>query len=158
MSIAVYLAGPVDGTNDPTGWREKLGEFSPDEVLLYSPPHAFMNPCKTNAQALMAVNFAVIDICAGMIANLSVPGRAFGTIREIEYAINRGSPHISIVGDVSESLYAAGLCQFDTPEEALTHIVEKYMAAREHHEKMANAFGFLGHIIPRPDVDDNDAA
>jgi len=152
--IIIYLAGPIDGINpgDARGWREQVEDQVPTGVLLFSPAHAYMNVRPVNAQAIDWINKTVIRQCDGVLANLSGPGRGFGTIREIEFARLGGKP-VAVVGDL-DIHYSAWDCilaeSFDQAIEALLK------AINEQREQMANPLSFLmpGQGLVDPGDDD----
>jgi hypothetical protein len=125
----VYLAGPIDGIDrkDALGWREKLAEEAPSMVLLFNPVTAYHGVNAGTAIAADQVNRMVIARCSAVIANLSGPGRAFGTIREIEFA-RFCEKLVVIVNDRPEdSLLAYDCQQVRTPEDALIRVLEEYV-------------------------------
>lgn len=99
----LYLAGPLDGLDtDGTAWYDEFNAIRPDDVVGFMPGRAYLgaaeNPGITNV-----TNRAMIQASLGVIANLSGPGRALGTIREIEFAKSLGKT-VLVVGDLSTSL------------------------------------------------------
>lgn len=100
----VYLAGPIDGIEpaQAMAWRNAVADLLLEEhgIGSYSPAHAFVLPpvnsvhpgspqatiSADNCSKVVAANRSTLRLCDGMFVNLSGPGRAFGTIREIEYA------------------------------------------------------------------------
>lgn len=105
-TIIIYLAGPIDDIDreEAREWREQVGDQFGSGTLLYSPAHAFVNAHYINARAIEFVNRLVLQNCDGVLANLSGSGRAFGTIREIEFARLHGKP-VAVVADVSMNVH-----------------------------------------------------
>lgn len=131
-----YLAGPQDGAPpDCNEWRDELAAEGRIGVAFFNPVKAWLGVNELTIAACDLGNRAVMARCSGVIANLAVPGRAFGTIREIEAARHRGQPVAVITGQQEplESLLAYDLIQAPTPVEALDAITEYIMAGVSQH-------------------------
>lgn len=121
MSRLIYLAGPLDGLSiDGTTWYDEFETLCPDDVVGFMPGRAFIGAAE-NPSGMDAANRAVIRASHGVLANLSGPGRAFGTIREIEFAKSLGVPVI-VVGDVASSLMAYDVIQTPDLQSAVAYL------------------------------------
>lgn len=126
----MYLAGPLDGLdNDGTTWYDEFEEIRPDDIIGFMPGRAFIGAVD-NPEGMDAANRAVIRVAVGVIANLSGPGRALGTIREIEFAKSLGKPVI-VVGNVSASLMAYDLIQVPDLAGAVEYMANDAKAPRD---------------------------
>lgn len=117
-----YLAGPIDHvTHDVAmGWRDSVTD------LLYSHQWATFNPAGSVGNGPFAPGRAVqmcraaIQICDILIAHLPPDTKAFGTIREIEYAKAIGKPVV-----VWSEWTATSLFSCDVPTLAdLTDVID----------------------------------
>jgi hypothetical protein len=123
--MLAYLAGPLDGVSHEDGreWYKKLEALAPPGWVLYLPGHAFASPA-SDAIATDAANRSVIVHAASVvIANLSGPGRGFGTIREIEFARQHGRP-VVVIGEL-DSLLAHDVECVARPEDVWPYIIEQ---------------------------------
>lgn len=107
----VYLGGPVDFVShtDAVSWRESLTEaLMEHKWATYSPVGAIGNgyygPGRVIEMCLSAIN-----ICDAMVAKLPDNTKAFGTIREIEYAKALGKPVIVWSPWADQSIFAYDL-------------------------------------------------
>lgn len=112
----VFLSGPIDDIDgrEASSWRDTLSRMLLNNGMAsYNPYSAFKLDINQQfiSDKVININKAAIDQCDLVIANLAGNGRAFGTIREIEYARLKGIPVI-IVGDVI-SLSAYDCVVFD---------------------------------------------
>lgn len=99
----MYLAGPLDGLEvDGTAWYDEFDKIRPDDVVGFMPGRAYIGAAE-NPAAVNLANRTIIAFSDGVIANLSGPGRALGTIREIEFAKSFGKVVIA-VGYLNNSL------------------------------------------------------
>jgi len=124
--MLAYLAGPLDGIphGDGCDWYEVIEALAPPGWVCYLPGYAFASPGSDPA-ALDAANRSVIThATAVVIANLSGPGRAFGTIREIEFAKARGLP-VVVVATELESLLAYDVDVVSSLEDVWPHITKQ---------------------------------
>lgn len=130
--ILIYLAGPQDDvtTEQARGWREELAAGAPTGVAFFSPAHAYMGVNQASFPAVDSMNRHAIQASHAVIANLSGPGRGFGTIREIEYAIAHNR-FVQVVGDIGHSLMTWDLTHAKSLDEALNNVLEYVMEARE---------------------------
>lgn len=129
--ILVYLAGPQDDVTVETaqGWREQLALEAPSGVAFYSPAHAYLNVNRASFPAVDFMNRKAIETAHAVIANLSGPGRGFGTIREIEFAVAQQTG-VWVVGELEHSLMTHDLHLVATPEAALADILDTVAEAR----------------------------
>lgn len=134
--ILIYLAGPQDDVSKRVarGWREKLASSAPAGVAFFSPAHAYMNVNRLSFRPVDHVNRLVINAATAVIANLSGQGRGFGTVREIEYAVQVGTP-VQVIGPVSHSLMTWDLTIAESLEEALDNVLHTVDASREAYRK-----------------------
>lgn len=91
--IMIYLAGPIDDVTveQASEWRQSLSaDFR--SVLFFNPHTAYRNATMATAELVQLMNWHAIQHSHGVLANLSGPGRGFGTIREIEYSRLHGKP------------------------------------------------------------------
>jgi len=122
----VYLAGPVDFTDDAHDWREqvadKLLEFN---IASFSPPHAFKAGGMADpfvSPRLMAINFAAIWNSDLVFVNLGNT-LSVGTSREIQQAINWGKP--VIVVSEKRGHYLSDCLVYPTIDKALEWIFKQ---------------------------------
>jgi nucleoside 2-deoxyribosyltransferase len=96
--IMVYLAGPIDDItrDEAQGWRKEISESAPIGVLFYLPTNAYAGTSSVTAPAVDHMNRVAIAQSDGVLANLSGPGRGFGTIREIEFAKTMNKPVVVV--------------------------------------------------------------
>lgn len=119
----MYLAGPMDdvSTEEASGWRDKVIAEFPD-IVFFRPDLAYGNATADTAPAILHMNQHGIECSQALIANLSGPGRGFGTIREIEYARTK-TRYVAIAADRKDigphTLMAHDCHLFDTPTEAV---------------------------------------
>lgn len=112
--MLVYLGGPIDGVtiSDARGWRSIVVESFNNEsgVIFYNPLHAFIAPksmqLKSDANKMQEINREAMDYSDLVVINLSGPGRAIGSIRELEYAICRQIPTVVVYDTASLFPYA----------------------------------------------------
>ena len=126
MNYLVYLAGPLDGLDiDGTTWYDEFNKLKPDKLVGFMPGRAYLGAAG-HAKSMDDANRAVIRVSLCVLANLSGPGRALGTIREIEFAVQHGKP-VFVVGDLSASLAAHDLTLCPDLEDAIYSIVKYYL-------------------------------
>ena len=124
-SICLYLAGPMDDIEKDAarGWREEAADAVGMGVLLFSPAHAYLNATKVNASMVDFLNKGMIRYCDGVLANLTGPGRGFGTIREIEFARMNQKP-VAVAGDLDLHFASHDLLIRPTLDEAAHALIE----------------------------------
>lgn len=111
ISCLVYVAGPIDDVEgaDRTWWRDSLQHILKEAgVAAYNPLGAFFQDAdslKANAALVCQINRAALFACDAMIVYLGGKGRAFGTIREVEFARAQGKP-VFVICDGLKSLEA----------------------------------------------------
>jgi hypothetical protein len=162
MPILIYRAGPQDDVtgDESRGWREELAAGAPSGVAFFSPAHAYLNVSAASFPPVDWLNRVAIEKSHAVIANLSGPGRAFGTIREIEYAAAHNTM-VQVVGADERSLMTWDVYLADTLDDALNAILEHVMEARE---LMQRGFPGIGGMqvsiqpIPPKEADDEDAS
>lgn len=122
----IYLAGPIDGVSieEACGWREELAKEAPAGALLFNPATAWHGVSGVTAAAADIGNRFIIERCSGVVANLAGEGRAFGTIREIEYARHCGKGVAVVVDRPLDSVLAHDVMQAETPIGALQQLME----------------------------------
>lgn len=120
----IYLAGPLDGLGkfDGTAWYDEFMAVRPADVVGFMPGRAYIGASCETAGAADRANRAVIAVSLGIVANLAGPGRALGTIREIEFAKSLAKPVIAI-GDLSASLAAHDLTTVSDLQGAIDQLV-----------------------------------
>lgn len=125
MSRLWYLASPLDGLEtDGTAWYDELDGICPDDMVGFMPGRSYIGANAKTAADVDQANRAVIAVSLGVIANLSGPGRALGTHREIEFARSLGKPVIAI-GDLSKSLASHDLSIVLDLQGAVDRLVER---------------------------------
>lgn len=132
VPVLVYLAGPQDdvSTEQARGWRETLMSNAPSGVAFFSPAHAYGNVNPASFPPVDVCNRMVIrHVADAVIANLNGPGRAFGTIREIEWARAFNKP-VVVIGEVV-SLMGHDVQTVATPAEAMQAVLEAVMSDRQ---------------------------
>ncbi len=138
--MTLYLAGPIEGVSldDATGWRLRAAEIAPAGCLLFDPVLAWHGVSQATASAVSYGDRVTIAHCDGVLAYLAGPGRAFGTIREIEWARSHGKPVAVVVGDDPLlSAFAHDVSQHRTLDEALDALLA---AIREHQDRPVGMF------------------
>jgi nucleoside 2-deoxyribosyltransferase len=123
----VYLAGPLDGLNyDGREWYERAaGLLQGFPAVCYCPGNAYLNTSYEQARFVERYNRAAIEASRVVLANLSSPGLALGTIREIEFANSRGK-YVVVVGSMDSSLAAHDLEVVPDLEEA-AHKIQPWL-------------------------------
>lgn len=107
-----YLAGPLDGLEvDGTAWYDEFEKIWPAGAVGFMPGRAYLGASHATAAAVEKANRAVIAASFVVVANLSGPGRALGTIREIEFAKSLGKS-VLVVGDIGASLASHDLAVY----------------------------------------------
>ena len=120
----MYLAGPLDGLeHDGTAWYDEFNAIRPDDVVAFMPGRAYQGASE-NPAATSVANRAMIMASLGVVADLSGPGRALGTIREIELAKGLGKP-VLVVGDLSASLASYDLMTFPDLQGVVDHMTSR---------------------------------
>lgn len=130
-SMLCYLAGPIDDVAEPeaTGWRSAARtSLSNRGIFTYDPVLAFMAEIDRDrdvqtAATIVEINKSVISKVDIVLVNLLGPGRAFGTIREIEFAKTEGLPVVVACNNLI-SLAAYDVSIVDTLKEAIEYIIE----------------------------------
>lgn len=131
--IMIYLAGPIDDIDvaEAKAWREAAGHGLPTGIVLFSPVHAYRGEVtQVTAPKVDFMNRVNIAFCDGMIANLSGPGRGFGTIREVEFARSRDKPVAVIGGDPLVSLMSFDILVAADFDDALTEVMQAIQEGR----------------------------
>lgn len=136
--MLAYLAGPLDGVTYEEGrdWYEEIERMAPPGWVMYKPGHAFGSPASDPHSMNMANRLVIAQVATIVIANLSGPGRGFGTIREIEYAKANGTPVYVIGGDLDESLLAYDVDCLDTVFDVwplITERIDQLMESQRSH-------------------------
>jgi len=124
----VYLAGPINGITVTEGktWRDTvawtLGEFG---IGSFSPIGANnIGDLKRTSKIIVNIDKFAISQCDLVLVNLSGPGRAFGTIREIEYARTLNK-RVIVIGSGLTSAFAYDVEVVETFDDALHLILGK---------------------------------
>lgn len=117
--MLIYLAGPLDGLDyDGTTWYDEFDRLCEGTQFVgFMPGKAYKGAVRSPINMDIA-NRAIIKEASAVLANLLGPGRALGTIREIEFARNLGKPVI-VAGDLSASLASHDLTLVGDLEEAM---------------------------------------
>lgn len=141
--VLIYLAGPQDDVTKEQSrtWREEIVKMAPSGVAFFSPAHAYVD-------SVSGINFKAVDWCNrsvihnavhGVIAKLDGPGRGFGTIREIEFAVMSHKP-VAVVGDVVSLMsHDIGVCSH--LEDALAYVLERVSEDRNQPSFMEQILG-----------------
>lgn len=130
--IMLYLAGPIDDVSEEhaCGWRREVAELVyGSAVLLFDPSTAWHGANQTTAVAVDWGNRHILAACDGLLANLSGPGRGFGTIREVEFACLHDLP-VVVVGEIV-SLTAHNIDVVNTLEEGMQKLLERVAERRD---------------------------
>lgn len=129
--IIIYLAGPIDDVPIETAreWRRDLSLSLPHNVVLFSPAHAYFNGNPETFPKIDHFNRRVIYAADGLLANLTGSGRGFGTIREIEHAVNSSTP-VAVAGDIV-SYMAHDVIVRPTVDEAFNALLQKIAELRD---------------------------
>jgi nucleoside 2-deoxyribosyltransferase len=150
--MAIYLAGPIDETDDGSTWRTRIGESLPPGVIAIDPFHGVHGDGPRTAQVVDRTNRWMIHASDGLLVNLEERAAAFGTIREIEFARAKGKPVVVVSPDIIHSLSAHDVFQEDTLERGLGRLVEAItdrLEAPAVHPMLMIGFG------EAPEVDDD---
>jgi nucleoside 2-deoxyribosyltransferase len=126
-TMTIYLAGPIDDVSieEACAWRDQVASLAPAGCLLFNPVAAWQGVSPLTAAAVAFGDRCAIVNCDGVLANLAGPGRAFGTIREIEFARNHGKPVAVAAGEKAlTSCFAHDVYQEETLEEALMALIQ----------------------------------
>lgn len=128
--VSIYLAGPIDdiSLDDARGWRQSIAAIAPVGVLFYTPVDAYLGVSEMTAEKLDMYNRHAIAASDAVVANLSGPGRGFGTIREIEFSVRLGKPTV-VIGEL-KSLLTFDLDVVETDVEALNVALELIATGR----------------------------
>lgn len=154
----IYLAGPMDDVPfaEADGWRSKIAAGYPD-VLFYMPNRAYINASKFNASIVRHMNNHAIKCSHGLLANLTGPGRGFGTIREIEYSRSTGG-HVAVAcndGDINDrQLMTFDLYLHPTVDEAMADLMLKITDSRHEQDPNQILGMMLGRLAPPDDEDE----
>lgn len=145
----IYLAGPQDDVTVEVarGWREELAALAGEGVAFFSPAHAYMNVNRASFPAVDWVNRKVIEASHAVIANLSGPGRGFGTIREIEYAMQVHTM-VQVIGSLDHALMTWDITVVETAAEALDNVLKAVVDARENMKRFHPVLGIQIHPPP----------
>lgn len=103
--MLVYCAGPLDDVSYEEGrnWYEEAKRLAPAHATLFFPGHAYSNP-QNNPQVMDTINRIVIVLSDALLVNLSGPGKALGTCREIEYARHYDKPVVVVANNLASLL------------------------------------------------------
>jgi nucleoside 2-deoxyribosyltransferase len=144
--ILVYLAGPIDEVTaeQAQGWREAVADEVGAGVALYSPAHAFVSAGPGNAPAVDMANRMIIQASDGMLAYLPASKRAFGTIREVEFARSMAKPVVCVCENPLVSLLAYDVQQSPHLDDGMGMLLEAIAEDR----KMPEGGLFFGRRIP----------
>lgn len=108
----VYLAGPLDGVDpeyDARAWyKDAVERLEGLSAVLFCPGNAYLATGPNQGRWIERYNRAAIEASRVVLVNLAGPGRALGTIREIEFAKTKGK-HVVVIGDLHHSLAAHDL-------------------------------------------------
>jgi nucleoside 2-deoxyribosyltransferase len=151
-AVSIYLAGPIDGIPQESAcdWREAVGSQAPLGVLCFSPAHAYFGASHATAERLHQLNHMAMANCDAVLAYLGGPGRAMGTIREIEAAREMGKP-VAVCGiSKEESLMTYDLMVCDSLQDAVTAILETVQLLR----RDSGPMGLLRALREARDEDD----
>ena len=120
--LLIYLAGALDGVSysDGRDWYGVAATSAFPGAVLYCPGCAFL---LQDAKGMDAANRAVIRVADAVLANLSGPGKALGTCREIEFARSQEKP-VVVVSERLESLLAYDLVVVASFEEAWERLTQ----------------------------------
>ena len=155
-NVSIYLAGPIDGVpeDDAREWRQAVGQMAPVGVLCFSPAHAYFGASAATARELHYLNHRALEGCDAVLAYLRGPGRAFGTIREIEAARQMHKPTAVVGLKPDESLMTYDLMVCDNLDGAVTAILEAVAAMRK---RDGMPIAFLQGMMRPPDQEDDAA-
>lgn len=103
----VYLAGPIDDVDmsEAVGWRARLVSLlRQHNISCFNPVGAcFIADVPSVAEKVVSIDRFAIFQCDAVIAYLAGEGRAFGTIREIEFARSMGKKVIVVVDSLASA-------------------------------------------------------
>lgn len=106
-----YLAGPIDAVSraEAVDWREAMGHSLADLGWSSFSPATAVQHGSHGPYRVMEICRSAVQTCDILIAHLPSETPAFGTIREIEYAISLGKPVAVWSGWVENSLFSTDL-------------------------------------------------
>lgn len=110
----LYLAGPIDDVSikQAQDWRKQVADSLP-AYTCFDPSRAFVNAHISEFPRLIKINKEALGCSDVIIAYLDGPGKAIGTIREIEQATRLEIRVIVVVSIYNER---AGLCDVEVVE------------------------------------------
>lgn len=123
--MIVYLAGPIDAVTreEALGWRyEASRRLEAREIATFDPAAAFYGVALKDGPAVRAINRVAVLQSTAVLANL-LDRRGFGTVREIEFACERGIPVYAAVGPDFKHLDAFDMLCFPDLRTAIDRIV-----------------------------------
>jgi nucleoside 2-deoxyribosyltransferase len=153
-SMTIYLAGPIDGINtqEAQGWRRRVASSAPTGVLFFDPSRAWWGATPATAAAVDHGNRIQIMSCDGVLANLSGPGRGFGSVREIEFARLHGKPVAVVSREPLVSLTAHDLFLHTDIEAALMELLQ---AVRDEQDA-PRVSGMMIRLLGQQETDESD--
>lgn len=116
----VYLAGPIDDVDEDGAnhWRRYVSNMLGRHGINTFNPYLAYNVANldTIKRQVSEIDRAAIAQCDMLFANLSGNGRAFGTIREIEYARSLNIPVIVVAKNLVSAFAHDVECFNEIPE------------------------------------------
>lgn len=98
--MLVYLAGPIDGipNKESRQWRYTAAKiFHKSGISCFNPAAAYSIAGTDDFRSVIELNSIAITRCDAILVNLSGPGKAIGSIREIEFAKMYHKPVIVVL-------------------------------------------------------------
>lgn len=94
--IGIYLAGPVEQTDDPRSWRDHVKGSWPD--LEFLDPMEWQQTWDEDPQAVIEKELTVCETQPILVCNIGADGpRTVGTHHEISHALAHGNDRIAAV-------------------------------------------------------------
>lgn len=126
----IYLAGPVEQTDDPRTWRDVVKERFPD--LSFIDPMDFQEDWHQDPEGVIAKELSVCESSPILACNIgSECPRTVGTHHEIAHALAHGNTRIAAVvkGRVPGFIEHRPIAVFEEIEDALAHLTDRRLAA-----------------------------
>lgn len=116
MKPTVYLAGPIDDVqaDEALGWRQQAAHaLNAEGFTCYNPCGAFLCTSPVDSAGFITlVNETALRAASFVLVYLDGPGKAIGTIREMELAVRLGKPVLVVYQSANQhvALHDVTIC------------------------------------------------